>query len=45
MLPLPNHGISLTWKEVIVMTAILTSLVVGVVASIIGNYIYDKFIK
>ena len=27
------------------MTIILTSLVVGVVASIIGNYIYDKFIK
>ena len=45
MLPLPNHGISLTWKEVIAMMTIIASLVVGVVASIIGNYIYDKFIK
>ena len=36
---------SLTWKEVIVMGIILTSLVVGVVSSIIGNYIYDKFLK
>ena len=45
MLPLPNYSIRPSWKEVIVMTAIITSLVVGVVASIVGNYIYDKFIK
>ena len=45
MLPLPNFGISLKWKEVIAMMTIITSLVAGVVASIIGNYIYEKYIK
>lgn len=40
-----NYRINSARKEVIVMATVITSLVVGVVASIIGNYIYDKFIK
>ena len=40
-----NCGINLTWKEVIAMTTIIVSLVIGVIAGIIGNYIYDKYIR
>ncbi len=40
MLPLLYFSIKPRRKEVIV-----TSLVVGVVAGIIGNYIYDKYIR
>ena len=40
-----REGINSKREEVLVMATILTSLVVGVVSGIIGNYIYDKFIK
>ena len=40
-----NYSINLIWKEVNAMVTILTSLVVGVISGVIGNYIYDKFIK
>ncbi len=45
MLPLLYFSIRPRRKEVIVMAAVITSLVVGVVAGIIGNYIYDKYIR
>ena len=45
MPPLPITGINFGRKEVIEMISILSSLVIGVVSSVIACYVYDKFIK